>query len=138
MTNDFKKKLMIWIKICLKEWFTKKLHFVLFKHGFIMLLQVDLCLNWNQNWRKKSYFFYFLAILLFWFGISKKKMANRRKILLKVILLGDPNVGKTSLMNRYVSKRFTNFYKGMILRIYFISVNNFWCRLSFFNVLPNF
>lgn len=40
-------------------------------------------------------------------------MTSRKKILLKVILLGDPNVGKTSLMNRYVSQRFTNQYKGM-------------------------
>uniref|UniRef100_A0A914EH42 Ras-related protein Rab-7a n=1 Tax=Acrobeloides nanus TaxID=290746 RepID=A0A914EH42_9BILA len=35
----------------------------------------------------------------------------RRKSLLKVILLGDSFVGKTSLMNQYVKKQFSNQYK---------------------------
>jgi Ras-related protein Rab-7A len=41
-------------------------------------------------------------------------MSHRRKILLKVIILGDSNVGKTSLMNQYVHKRFSNQYKATI------------------------
>ncbi|XP_055371742.1 ras-related protein rab7 [Condylostylus longicornis] len=41
-------------------------------------------------------------------------MATRKKSLLKVIILGDSSVGKTSLMNQYVSKRFTNSYKATI------------------------
>lgn len=42
-------------------------------------------------------------------------MANRqRKALLKVIILGDSGVGKTSLMNQYVNKRFSNQYKATI------------------------
>lgn len=38
----------------------------------------------------------------------------RKKILLKVIILGDSGVGKTSLMNQYVNKRFSNQYKATI------------------------
>ncbi|KAH8312816.1 hypothetical protein KR044_013054, partial [Drosophila immigrans] len=41
-------------------------------------------------------------------------MANRKKSLLKVIILGDSSVGKTSLMNQYVNKRFSNQYKATI------------------------
>ncbi|CAK5108743.1 unnamed protein product [Meloidogyne enterolobii] len=38
----------------------------------------------------------------------------KKKILLKVIILGDSGVGKTSLMNQYVNKRFSNQYKATI------------------------
>ncbi|XP_052868445.1 ras-related protein Rab-7a [Anopheles bellator] len=41
-------------------------------------------------------------------------MATRKKALLKVIVLGDSSVGKTSLMNQYVNKRFSNQYKATI------------------------
>ncbi|GAA5889337.1 hypothetical protein JCM6882_000713 [Rhodosporidiobolus microsporus] len=41
-------------------------------------------------------------------------MASRRKVLLKTIILGDSGVGKTSLMNQYVNKRFSNQYKATI------------------------
>lgn len=41
-------------------------------------------------------------------------MAHRKKVLLKVIILGDSGVGKTSLMNQYVSKKFTDQYKATI------------------------
>ena len=41
-------------------------------------------------------------------------MSARRKVLLKVIILGDSGVGKTSLMNQYVNKRFTTQYKATI------------------------
>lgn len=37
-----------------------------------------------------------------------------RQSLLKVIILGDSSVGKTSLMNQYVTKRFSNQYKATI------------------------
>jgi Ras-related protein Rab-7A len=40
--------------------------------------------------------------------------ANRKKVLLKVLILGDSGVGKTSLMNQYVNKKFTNQYKATI------------------------
>jgi len=40
-------------------------------------------------------------------------MATRRKIL-KVIILGDSGVGKTSLMNQYVNKKFSASYKATI------------------------
>ncbi|ORY75989.1 small GTPase superfamily [Leucosporidium creatinivorum] len=40
--------------------------------------------------------------------------SSRRKVLLKVIILGDSGVGKTSLMNQYVNKRFSNQYKATI------------------------
>ncbi|CAN0409087.1 unnamed protein product, partial [Ectocarpus fasciculatus] len=41
-------------------------------------------------------------------------MASRRRALLKIIILGDSGVGKTSLMNQYVNKRFSNQYKATI------------------------
>lgn len=41
-------------------------------------------------------------------------MAARKKTLLKVIILGDSGVGKTSLMNRYVNKKFSTQYKATI------------------------
>jgi len=41
-------------------------------------------------------------------------MATRRRMLLKVIILGDSGVGKTSLMNQYVNNRFSNQYKATI------------------------
>lgn len=41
-------------------------------------------------------------------------MATRKRRLLKVIILGDSGVGKTSLMNQYVTKKFTKEYKATI------------------------
>ncbi|PPS06747.1 hypothetical protein GOBAR_AA13897 [Gossypium barbadense] len=41
-------------------------------------------------------------------------MAMRRRTLLKVIVLGDSGVGKTSLMNQYVHKKFSQQYKATI------------------------
>jgi len=40
--------------------------------------------------------------------------SHRKKVLLKVIILGDSGVGKTSLMNQYVHKRFSAQYKATI------------------------
>ncbi|CAD1475845.1 unnamed protein product, partial [Heterotrigona itama] len=45
---------------------------------------------------------------------SRFTMASHKKLLLKVIILGDSGVGKTSLMNQYVSKKFSNQYKATI------------------------
>lgn len=39
---------------------------------------------------------------------------TRKRTLLKVIILGDSGVGKTSLMNQYVNKKFSNQYKATI------------------------
>lgn len=41
-------------------------------------------------------------------------MSARRRTLLKVIILGDSGVGKTSLMNQYVNKKFSAQYKATI------------------------
>ncbi|KAJ3695022.1 hypothetical protein LUZ60_000399 [Juncus effusus] len=41
-------------------------------------------------------------------------MATRRRTLLKVIVLGDSGVGKTSLMNQYVNNKFSQQYKATI------------------------
>ena len=41
-------------------------------------------------------------------------MATRKKVLLKVIILGDSGVGKTSLMNQFVNKKFSSQYKATI------------------------
>jgi len=40
--------------------------------------------------------------------------SHRKKVLLKVIILGDSGVGKTSLMNQYVNKKFSRQYKATI------------------------
>ncbi|KAK2702905.1 E3 ubiquitin-protein ligase NRDP1-like [Artemia franciscana] len=45
-------------------------------------------------------------------GILKDK--SRKKIFLKVIILGDSGVGKTCLMNQYVLRKFSNEYKATI------------------------
>ncbi|CAM4802054.1 unnamed protein product [Rotaria magnacalcarata] len=41
-------------------------------------------------------------------------MAGRKKVLLKVIILGDSGVGKTSLMGQFVSHKFSSQYKATI------------------------
>merc|ERR1711881_704780 len=41
-------------------------------------------------------------------------MASRKKVLLKVIILGDSSVGKTSLMNQFVHRKFNGTYKATI------------------------
>ncbi|XP_045329847.1 ras-related protein Rab-7a-like [Leopardus geoffroyi] len=41
-------------------------------------------------------------------------MTSRKEVLLKVIILGDSGVGKTSLMSQYVNKKFSNQYKATI------------------------
>uniref|UniRef100_A0A0M3I6M7 Ras-related protein Rab-7a n=2 Tax=Ascaris TaxID=6251 RepID=A0A0M3I6M7_ASCLU len=46
--------------------------------------------------------------------MSASAGSGRKKSLLKVIILGDSGVGKTSLMNQYVNKRFSNQYKATI------------------------
>merc|ERR1712072_904425 len=49
-------------------------------------------------------------------GAGKERMSSstRKKVLLKVIILGDSSVGKTSLMNMYVNRKFNNQYKATI------------------------
>jgi Ras-related protein Rab-7A len=39
---------------------------------------------------------------------------HKKKVFLKVIILGDSGVGKTSLMNRYVKDKFSHQYKATI------------------------
>uniref|UniRef100_A0A3Q4G5X6 RAB7A, member RAS onco family n=1 Tax=Neolamprologus brichardi TaxID=32507 RepID=A0A3Q4G5X6_NEOBR len=41
-------------------------------------------------------------------------MTSKKRALLKVVILGDSFVGKTSLMNQYVNKKFSNQYKTTI------------------------
>lgn len=41
-------------------------------------------------------------------------VGDRRKSLLKIVILGNSGVGKTSLMNQYVKQKFTNQYKATI------------------------
>jgi Ras-related protein Rab-7A len=48
------------------------------------------------------------------FRVLAATMSHRKKVLLKVIILGDSGVGKTSLMNQYVNKRYTEQYKATI------------------------
>jgi Ras-related protein Rab-7A len=46
--------------------------------------------------------------------MSSSSAPTRKKVLLKVIILGDSGVGKTSLMNQYVNQKFSNQYKATI------------------------
>ncbi|KAL1460118.1 hypothetical protein WDU94_012056 [Cyamophila willieti] len=41
-------------------------------------------------------------------------MATRKKVLLKVVMLGNVAVGKTCLLNQFVDKKFSNQYKATI------------------------
>jgi len=41
-------------------------------------------------------------------------VSHRRKVLLKVLILGDSGVGKTSLLNQYIDRKFSNQYKATI------------------------
>jgi len=40
-----------------------------------------------------------------------RPQGGKKKVLLKVIILGDSGVGKTCLMNQYVNKKFSNQYR---------------------------
>lgn len=55
-----------------------------------------------------------ICLIKFFTGCRHLKMASRKKVLLKVIILGNSGVGKTSLMNQYVNKKFSNQYKATI------------------------
>jgi Ras-related protein Rab-7A len=46
--------------------------------------------------------------------MSSSQNAPKKKVLLKVIILGDSGVGKTSLMNQYVNQKFSTQYKATI------------------------
>eukprot|EP01084_Bolivina_argentea_P049714 91424_1 len=41
-------------------------------------------------------------------------MSHKKKILLKVVILGDASVGKTSIRNRFVNDKFSKEYKATI------------------------
>merc|ERR1712164_98314 len=43
-----------------------------------------------------------------------RTMSTKKRTLLKLIILGDSGVGKTSLMNQYVNKKFSKQYKATI------------------------
>ena len=48
-------------------------------------------------------------------GTHHQKMAaTRKKVLLKLIILGESGVGKTSLMDQYVNRKFSTAYKATI------------------------
>ncbi len=46
--------------------------------------------------------------------MTSSSAPTRKKVLLKVIILGDSGVGKTSLMNQYVNQKFSTQYKATI------------------------
>ncbi|KRF83791.1 ras-related protein Rab7 [Drosophila virilis] len=63
-------------------------------------------------------------------------MSDHSKPLLKILVLGDCGVGKTSLMNRYVNKHFTNMYKASIGTDFFskeVVVNNRMITMHFWD-----
>ena len=48
------------------------------------------------------------------FSISDFQIHIPRERLFKVLLIGDPSVGKTSFVNRYTNDEFRNDYKGTV------------------------
>lgn len=54
-------------------------------------------------------------------------MTEWRKLQLKLILIGDSGVGKSSFMNRYVNHRFTNMYRATIGTDFLIKEINVDC-----------
>ncbi|XP_028101619.1 ras-related protein Rab7-like isoform X2 [Camellia sinensis] len=66
------------------------------------ILSLSLCPNLRVLPDSKKLLYFLLA------------MSVRRRTLLKVIVLGDSGVGKTSLMNQYVHKKFSQQYKATI------------------------
>ena len=61
-------------------------------------------------------YFLFLSLQIYLFlrflliiDNQNKSMASRKKVLLKVIILGDSGVGKTSLMNQFVNRKVIRF-----------------------------
>lgn len=40
--------------------------------------------------------------------------ATRKKVFIKIVLLGESGVGKTSLMDQYVNRKFSSAYKATI------------------------
>lgn len=65
---------------------------------------------WPWRTREESSYFAYLQIyshslLVTHWHLTLNKMASRKKVLLKVIILGDSGVGKTSLMNQFVNRK---------------------------------
>eukprot|EP00827_Trimyema_finlayi_P003048 TRINITY_DN272_c0_g2_i2.p1 TRINITY_DN272_c0_g2~~TRINITY_DN272_c0_g2_i2.p1 ORF type:complete len:260 (-),score=101.69 TRINITY_DN272_c0_g2_i2:21-755(-) len=58
-----------------------------------------------------NYFFYSHKTNI---NILTSIMASRKKQLFKIIILGDSGVGKTSLINQYVSQKFTQQYRATV------------------------
>ncbi|EKF31779.1 rab7 GTP binding protein, putative, partial [Trypanosoma cruzi marinkellei] len=78
------------------------------------------CCWWWWWWcerREKShiykYKYIYIFIYLFIFLCVCVNMSSKRQ-LLKIIILGDSGVGKTSLMHQYVNKKFDSRYKATI------------------------
>ena len=63
-----------------------------------------------------------------------------RKALLKVIILGDSGVGKTSLMNMYVNRKFSSIYKATIGADFLtkeVTINNTEATLQIWDTAGN-
>ncbi|WZZ80831.1 hypothetical protein YC2023_101403 [Brassica napus] len=89
-------------------------HKISFKENNLFLFKkkrkLFICKIVDRTWR-------FFAFLNPKNRVKYKKLWNmsmRRRSLLKVIVLGDSGVGKTSLMNQYVSNKFSQQYKATI------------------------
>lgn len=55
-----------------------------------------------------------LSIFSFTIAIADIAQSNMRKEILKIVVLGDGGVGKTSLRYQFIHKRFTDTYKATI------------------------
>lgn len=51
-------------------------------------------------------------------------MTTRKEILQKIVIIGDPFVGKTSLMNQYVTREFTNQYNRKTVSFLCLIIRN--------------
>ncbi|KAL3068234.1 hypothetical protein niasHS_015785 [Heterodera schachtii] len=61
--------------------------------------------------RRLEFCFFFTEYTTF---LEMSDHSARRKVLLKIILLGEAGVGKSSLMNQYVNRQFVSAYKATV------------------------
>lgn len=62
-------------------------------------------------------------------------MTERKRALLKIIVLGDSGVGKTSLINQFAQHKFSSQYKATIGADFLTKVCTFLNNIKYFKIL---